>query len=97
VTARNSGPGTIRRRVVVHGHVHGVGFRASCAHRAVGAGVAGWVRNTPDGDVEAVFEGPVAPVEALVAWCRRGPALARVEGIEIADEQPAEESSFRIR
>jgi acylphosphatase len=97
VTAPHHASGTVRRRVVVRGRVHGVGFRASCARRAVGAGVTGWVRNTPDGDVEAVFEGPVAAVDALVAWCRQGPPMAHVVGIEVAEELPAPETTFAIR
>jgi len=55
------------------------------------------VRNTQAGDVEAVFEGPPPSVDELVAWCREGPSWARVEGIEIIDEQPRGETSFTIR
>jgi acylphosphatase len=73
-----------------------VGFRASCARRASGAGLAGWVRNTANGDVEAVFEGLRAAVDALVAWCREGPPWARVDDIDVIDEQPRGERSFGI-
>ncbi len=51
----------VRRRVVVHGLVQGVGYRVSVERAAVGRGVAGWVRNRPDGTVEAVFEGDREP------------------------------------
>jgi acylphosphatase len=88
---------TVRRRVLVHGHVQAVGFRASCARRAAEAGVGGWVRNTEHGDVEAVFEGPLSQVEALVAWCREGPPWARVEGLDVNDEPPQAEAAFRVR
>jgi acylphosphatase len=88
---------TVRRRVLVHGLVQAVGFRASCLRRAVEAGVDGWVRNTAHGDVEAVFEGPPPAVEALVAWCREGPSWARVDGVETSDEPPRGETAFRIR
>ena len=88
---------TIRRRVLVHGRVQAVGFRASCQARAMGAGVGGWVRNTADGDVEAVFEGPPRAVDELVAWCRKGPAWAKVDQVDVADEHPRGETSFTIR
>ena len=89
--------GTVRRRVVVRGQVQAVGFRASCARRARQAGVAGWVRNTPDGAVEAVFQGQAAPVDAMVAWCRQGPPMARVTGVQCTDEAPRPDDGFIIR
>jgi acylphosphatase len=86
----------IRRRVRVHGSVQGVFFRDSVRRRAAGTGVAGWVRNNPDGTVEAVFEGDSAAVERLVAFCRGGPRGARVDRIEVADEEPEGLGGFRI-
>jgi acylphosphatase len=74
--------------VVVHGHVQGVFFRDSVRRLAVGAGVAGWVRNTWDGTVEAVFEGDAAGVERLVAFCHEGPRAARVDRVEVFEEAP---------
>jgi acylphosphatase len=97
VTTGGDDDTTVRRRVVVHGRVQGVGFRASCARRAAGTEVAGWVRNAGNGDVEAVFEGPGAAVDALVAWCREGPPWARVDGVEVVAEQTRGERSFGIR
>lgn len=88
---------TVRCRVLVHGHVQAVGFRASCLRRAVEAGVGGWVRNTERGDVEAVFEGPPRAVKALVAWCQEGPPWARVVGVETSDEPIRGETAFSIR
>ncbi|KDN88080.1 acylphosphatase [Kitasatospora cheerisanensis KCTC 2395] len=76
----------IRRRVLVSGTVQGVFFRDSCRRAAAEAGVAGWVRNLPDGRVEAVFEGDDAPVERMVAWMRRGPSRAEVEHVEVIPE-----------
>lgn len=87
---------TVRRRVRIWGAVQGVFFRATCAREAARRGVAGWVRNVPDGSVEAVFEGPADAVEAMTAWCRRGPDGARVEGVEAADEPPEDLDDFRI-
>jgi len=83
--------------VVIDGRVQGVGFRASCARRAVDAGLAGWVRNLPDGRVEAVFEGPVGAVEAVVAWCRQGPPLARVTRVTADTEPVVSERGFTVR
>lgn len=86
-----------RRRVVVHGLVQGVYFRDTTRRRAVSAGVAGWVRNRPDGTVEAVFEGEPAAVEQLVAFCREGPRSARVDRVEIESEPPEGLAGFAIR
>ena len=88
--------GVIRRRVVVRGLVQGVFFRDTCRRRAVGAGVAGWVRNRSDGAVEAVFEGDDDAVVDLVAWCGVGPRHASVESIEVVDEEPAGETGFAV-
>jgi acylphosphatase len=87
----------IRRRAVVYGRVQGVAFRGSTADEARRAGVDGWVRNRPDGRVEAVFEGEAAAVEALLAFCRRGPTWAEVTRLEVSEEPPQGERDFRIR
>lgn len=59
--------------------------------------VAGWVRNTPDGTVEAVFEGEPEAVAAMTDWCRRGPAYASVEDVEVAEEPPQGDGGFEVR
>jgi acylphosphatase len=82
--------------VVVSGDVQGVGFRWYCREQAVTLGVAGLVRNLPDGRVEAIFEGDRAAVDAMVEWCRRGPNWARVEDIDVEDQEPVGDSDFRI-
>ena len=88
----------VRRRLVVHGEVQGVFFRDGCRDEAERAGVSGWVRNTPSGTVEAVFEGTQAAVEHLVTWCRHGPDRARVDCVDvIEDEEPSGESGFTVR
>ena len=86
-----------RAHVVVRGRVQGVSFRVLTRDRARSRGVAGWVRNRPDGAVEAVFEGADEAVESLVAWCGRGPAGAQVESIEVTREAPRGESGFAVR
>jgi acylphosphatase len=77
--------------------VQGVFFRAEAQTRAEALGVAGWIRNAGDGSVEAVFEGPDEQVESLLAWCRRGPAGARVDEVESVREEPAGEVGFQVR
>jgi acylphosphatase len=85
-----------RRRVVVHGFVQGVGFRFAVQRAAGTRGVAGWVRNRPDGAVEAVFEGEQNDVEALVDFCRRGPRGAAVDRVDVAVESPEGLADFRV-
>jgi acylphosphatase len=87
----------IRRRVVVHGRVQGVWFRGSTEAEARAAGVAGWVRNRPDGTVEAVFEGPSEAVARLLAFCRHGPRGARVDRVEELEEAPEGLAGFSVR
>ncbi len=79
------------------GRVQGVFFRDSCRTEAVARGCAGWVRNRPDGAVEAVLEGEPAAVDAVVAWMRAGPRHASVDAVEVQDEQPTGEHGFSIR
>jgi acylphosphatase len=92
-------PETIRRRVVVHGHVQGVFFRDSTRERAEAEGVAGWACNRGDGAVEVVLEGPAEAVERVVAFLREGPGRARVEDVEEVEEggRPEGLSRFEIR
>ena len=87
----------VRRRALVAGRVQGVWFRESCRDQAQAAGVSGWVRNLADGRVEVVLEGPPGAVDGVLAWCRRGPRRARVDGIEVVDEAPVGEQGFRVR
>ena len=86
-----------RAHVVVSGRVQGVFFRAEAAQRARALGLGGFVRNTPDGLVEAAFEGDPAGVDAMVEWCRTGPPLAAVERVEVSEEDPRGEREFRVR
>ena len=83
--------------MVVRGRVQGVFFRAETERRARSLGLAGWVRNNPDGTVEAVFEGDRERVESMVDWSGRGPALAEVEGVEVEWERPRDDSGFVAR
>jgi len=72
----------LRARVLVGGRVQGVWFRGTAAGMAGELGVHGWVRNRPDGRVEAVFEGAASAVRRMVSWCHHGPRLAQVDSVE---------------
>jgi acylphosphatase len=72
-----------RLRLVAAGRVQGVFYRQSTVDAAARLGLRGWVRNLPDGRVEALAEGPRAALEALLDFCRRGPPAARVERVEV--------------
>ncbi len=91
------GSGKVRAHVFVAGRVQGVGFRAYTVDEAGVRRVAGWVRNTLDGRVEAVFEGERAAVEAMIEWCRKGPRAARVSSVDVTWEEPVGEVGFAVR
>lgn len=88
---------TVRRRVVIHGQVQGVFFRDTARRKAADRGVAGWVRNCPDGTVEAVFEGDSESVATMVDWSRRGPRGADVDRVEEHEESPEGLTGFSVR
>ena len=87
----------IRYRVLIRGRVQGVFFRDTCQRMALRRGVNGWVRNLPDGRVEAVFEGRAEDVNRLVDWARQGPSRAVVADVTVQAEQPEGLSTFLIR
>jgi acylphosphatase len=82
--------------VRITGMVQGVSFRAYAQQQAVGLGVTGWVRNEPDGSVAGHFEGPEHAVDALVAWCRSGPRLARVDRVSVMAAEVTGAGAFLI-
>lgn len=79
-------------RARVEGRVQGVFFRASTRCMARGLGLSGWVRNLPDGSVEALFQGPAEAVERALDWCRTGPPDARVD--KVTQEPAAADDRF---
>ncbi len=87
----------VRYRVLVSGRVQGVYFRDTCWRLAVERGIRGWVRNLPDGRVEAVFEGPAGDVQHLVDWARQGPRAAVVADVAVQTEPPEGLGAFQIR
>ncbi len=84
-------------RVLIEGRVQGVWFRESTRREAERLGVSGWIRNLPDGRVEAVFEGTPAAVESLVAWAHSGPERAVVTRLVRVEEAPQGLHGFEIR
>ncbi len=92
-----AGPGEVRLHVLVSGRVQGVWFRAWTQQEAERRGLSGWVRNLSDGRVEAVFAGPRDRVEEMVAACREGPPLARVEDVTVAEHHGPLEPGFQTR
>ena len=87
-----------RLEIVVSGRVQGVWFRASTREEALRLGLRGWVRNLPDGRVEAVFEGAVPALEQMLAWCKTGPRGARVERADARWAEPADDlDGFSVR
>lgn len=88
----------IRARLVIHGRVQGVFYRASCRAEAQARGLVGWVRNRPDGTVEALLQGPEEKVQDMIRWCYAGPPGARVSKIDVTHESPGDDlREFRIR
>jgi acylphosphatase len=73
----------VRAEIVVRGRVQGVFFRGSAQQEGLRLGLTGQVRNLPDGSVEAIVEGDEKAVEGFVAWCRRGPPSAEVDGVQV--------------
>lgn len=84
------------RRALVRGRVQGVAFRYFACEKARELGLAGWVRNLPDGRVEARFEGGAEDVERFTAWLHRGPPAARVEAVELHEAACEGRNGFEI-
>ena len=81
----------------VTGRVQGVSFRWYAVQEAARLGVAGWVRNEPDGSVAAQVEGDATAVDAMVEWCRQGPSYASVRDVAVTEAQPTGARGFDIR
>lgn len=88
----------VRAHLLISGRVQGVNYRRDTRRTAMRLGLTGWVRNLPDRRVEVVAEGEEEGVEELIRWCREGPALAIVRGIEAQREAPTGEfEAFTVR
>ena len=87
------------KRLMIEGVVQGVGYRYAFAERAAALGLAGWVRNSSSGAVEACVHGPADAVQAIIDWSHRGPSAARVSQVHVSDDaEPAPAgATFDIR
>jgi acylphosphatase len=87
-----------RARIRIHGKVQGVFYRLNASQKAKQLGLRGWVRNHPDGTVEALLEGREQAIEEMIRWCRKGPPGAAVEKVDV-DREPyrGEFNNFQVR
>ncbi len=76
----------ICKRAEIYGRVQGVWYRGTTEKNAKKRNLQGWVRNRPDGSVEALFQGPAETVEQMLVWCHKGPIVARVDRVEVTEE-----------
>lgn len=93
----NPFPPNIHAHVFISGKVQGVGYRFSTMHEANKLGISGWVRNMPDGRVEAVFEGDMATLSQMLQWCHKGPRAAKVEDVAVDYKAAEGLRGFEIR
>lgn len=86
------------KHLIITGIVQGVGYRASFEAQARSLKLGGWVRNRIDGSVEAMVRGDAQALNTIISWARRGPALARVDGVKIAeiDDSAVPDSHFKV-
>lgn len=90
-------PEQLCAHVFISGRVQGVGYRFSTVEEAYRWGVKGWVRNLPDGRVEAVFEGNTTGVKEMINWCYQGPTAAVVKNVAVEYQEPEGLSAFEMR
>ncbi|MBD2043564.1 acylphosphatase [Microcoleus sp. FACHB-672] len=93
----SSPPNSIRAHVIVSRRVQGVGYRFSTLDEANSRGITGWVRNLPDGRVEAVFEGTEETVTEMIRWCDQGPPTSVVKDVFVEYQKPEGLQQFDIR
>ncbi len=94
---QNSSQGTIiRAHVLISGRVQGVGYRYFTQQEAIRRHLQGWVRNLPDGRVEAVFEGNESPVKQIISWCHQGPKSAEPTDVIVTYQEPEGLQGFNI-
>ena len=87
----------VRAHLYITGKVQGVFYRLETQRAAAARNLSGWVRNLPDGAVEAVAEGKRTDAESLVEWCRQGPDRARVDDVKLSwQDFKGEFSSFEV-
>lgn len=82
--------------LLIKGRVQGVFYRATAKEKAVEAGVKGWIKNTPDGNVEAIATGSRESINTFIEWCKKGPSGALVTSVEITNLEERFFNDFRI-
>jgi len=87
----------IARHIIVHGQVQGVFFRAETQRTATDLNIGGWVRNLPDGTVEARVEGTAENVDTMLKWLEHGPERASVTRLDVTEETASGAASFQVR
>jgi acylphosphatase len=97
MNAAGSEPRVIARRLMIHGRVQGVYYRATAQQQAQRLELDGWVRNRHDGTVEALVCGSEEGVDAFIGWARKGPPAARVDSIDITPADPPDAGPFAQR
>lgn len=85
------------RRLLIRGRVQGVGYRYAMLDAAAELGVTGWVRNRRDGSVEALVQGELVALDAIIAWCRDGPPAARVNAVEVQEAVCEPRTTFELQ
>lgn len=86
-----------RVHVLISGQVQGVFFRSFTQAKAQELGLAGWVKNLDNGQVEAVFEGEPEKVEKMINWCYKGPPASQVKKVETSEEMPEKMTEFEVK
>jgi len=86
-----------RIHIFIYGHIQGVFFRANIKELALRLKINGWVRNTLDGAVEAVFEGDDKDIEKVLSYCNKGPVGSKVEKVNIKEEEVKYERRFEVK
>jgi len=87
----------MKAHIFISGRVQGVFYRAHTKKKANELGITGWVKNLPDGRVEAVFQGPKDKVEKMISWCHKGSPASRVTNVEMAKAQQEDYKNFIIK
>ncbi len=86
-----------RIHIFIYGHIQGVFFRANIKELALRLKINGWVRNTLDGAVEAVFEGDDKDIEKMLSYCNKGPVGSKVEKVNVKEEEVKYEKGFEVK
>lgn len=82
--------------LIIKGKVQGVFYRACAREEAEKLGITGWIKNTREGNVEAMINGDQKDIYRYISWCRKGPSRARVENVEVIRVEDREFEGFKV-